>query len=291
MKAEAVLEFLMARGMKVVKTASCAWYNEYRQERVYQAFPLHRLITPSRAEIKEVFAKQPKAVAVRFLSAVDGPGRTTCLWVRRGDYDLASVHSKSRNQTRRGLERFEVRELGWNELAEKGWEAHRDTAARHGLQPPKSLGLDVGLGACAAYSAWGAFAGEDLAAYLVALKIDDWVEILVQRSANAYLKLYPNNALVFTAVKHYLSQPGVATVSYGLEGIEGMSSSLGHFKESMGFDRLPVRQKIVVRGWLNPLFNCVTCWGLEKAASLRWFKRRGWIQKGVGFARTVQASR
>ena len=61
MDAQRVLDFLSARGMKVVQTASCAWYNEYRQERVYQAFPIHRICSPSRAEIGELFRRQPLA--------------------------------------------------------------------------------------------------------------------------------------------------------------------------------------------------------------------------------------
>lgn len=290
MEPEPIVQFLGRRGMRTARTASCWWYNEYRQERVYQAFPLHRLVSPSPQEVGEVFRRFPKAVAVRFLGPADGPGYGSVLWTRRRPYDLGCLHPKSRNQTRRGLEKSEVRPLAWGELVERGWEAHRDTAARHGRPAPDSLGFDAGLAECPAYEAWGAFVGGHLAAYLVTLWVEDWVHILLQRSASAYLKHSPNNALVYTVAREMFARPGVSTLTYGLDGL-ALRASLDHFKENMGFEREPVRQRFVVRPWLRPCFNRLTCQVVEGVSRLPWLRASRRFDKIAGFCRAVRQSR
>lgn len=277
-----ITSFFRTRGMRVVETASCAWYNDYQQDRVYQSFPPHRLVTPSRVELQEVFAKAPGALALRFAGPSEATGSNSFVWVRRAPYDIDRLSANMRSRIRRGLKRCDIRPVRFEEILAKGWEAHCDTAKRHGESVPQSLGLDEKLDDCPAYEAWGAFVGDRLAAYLVTLHVEDWAHILVNRSVTAYHKLYCNNALVFSVVKELLARPSVAAVGYGGEGLVP-SELLDRFKTSIGFSKEPVRQRIVLAPRVRPLINPLTSLPITALAGV--MRNNGRLQKIAGFCR------
>jgi len=124
-----------------------------------------------------------------------------------------------------------------------------------------------------------------LAAYLVTLWVEDWAYILINRSANAYLRFYPNNALIFTVTQQLLSRPGISTVSYGWEPLYPLES-LEHFKLRMGFAKEPVRQCIILTPWLRPLLNPVMCRAIEKVTTIRPNDHR--LQRLAGLCRIVR---
>lgn len=289
MSPEEITSFFVSQGHRVVQTASCSWYNEYRQDRIYQSFPAHRLITPSRAEIAEVFSSVPKALALRFIGPLQAnghsKGRESFIWGCRRPYDLDQLSSNTRSHVRRGLKNCQVRSLSFAELEALGWEAHRDTAKRHGEPDPSSLGIEAKLDSCAAYEAWGAFVDGQLASYVVTVWVEDWVHILLNRSANAYLKFYPNNALIFSVVKQLLAREGVQAVSYGLEPLIA-ADSLGRFKSAMGFSKEPVCQRVVMAPRVKLLLNSVTSRPIEVLAGL--LPKTPRLQKIAGLCRIAR---
>jgi len=287
MNPEDITAFFESRKHRVVKTASCWWYNEYHQDRIYQSFPIHRLIDPGQEEIAELFRNARGALGVRFIGPVKSRGQQSSIWVCRKPYDLSVLSAKSRNQTRRGLENCQVRKMSWKELETIASEAHADTMKRHQLNGERSLGFGSYLKECPAYEAWGAFVGDDLAAFMVTLWVEDWVHILIQRSVSSHLKSRPNNALVFCVAKELLSRPGVSAISYGLEPLTVLES-LEDFKLGMGFVKEPVSQRIIVARWLKPLINSVTCRVVETAASWRPHNPR--LQKVASICRMVRES-
>jgi len=287
MSPEEIAAFLKKRGHRVVQTASCWWYNEYHQDHLYHSFPMHRAVNPSPEEIAELFQRIPRALGFRFVGPPQSGGFDSFIWVRRKPYDLTALNSKSRNQTRRGLERCEVKKISWDELLISARNAHQDTMGRHQQNGAGSLGFGIELGECPAYEAWGAFIDGRLAAYTVTLWIEDWVHILLQRSVTAELKFYPNNALVFSVVSELLSRPGVTAVSFGLESLVSLDS-LEHFKSGMGFTKEPVNQHFVLARWARPLLNPVTGGSINLLASLLPGNLR--LQKVAGIYRIAQKS-
>jgi hypothetical protein len=267
MSPEEITTFFVSQGLRVVKTASCSWYNEYGQHRIYHSFPIHRLVTPGQNEIKEVFSSVPKAVALRFIGPVRSKGQNSFIWVCRNPYELENLSSNTRSHVRRGLKKCHVRSMSFAELVSLGWEAHRDTAQRHREDEPSSLGIEAKLDNCAAYEAWGGFVDGHLAAYIVTQWVEDWVHILLNRSVNAYLKFYPNNALIFSVVREMLSRPGVQAVSYGFEPLTA-ADSLERFKSAMGFVKEPVSQRVVLAPRMKLLVNPITSRSVEALASL-----------------------
>ncbi len=276
MSPEELTAFFVGQGHSVVKTASCSWYNEYRQKRIYQSFPIHRLVAPGQDEIKEVFAKVPKAVALRFIGPIQSRGQKSFIWVCRRPYEIENLSANTRSHVRRGLKNCQIRSMSFEDLVTQGWEAHRDTAKRHGEAEPSSLGIEAKLDNCAAYEAWGAFVEGHLAAYIVTVWVEDWVHILINRSVNAYLKFYPNNALIFSVVREMLSREGVQAVSYGLEPLIA-ADSLERFKLAMGFAKEPVCQCVVMAPRLKLLLNPVTAWPI--AALANWLPKVPRLQK------------
>jgi hypothetical protein len=287
MSPEEIAKFLEARGHRVVQTESCWWYNEYHQNRIYHAFPMHRLINPAREELAGLFQTLPKAVGLRFNGPVASGGHESFMWVRRKPYDLNALKSKTRNQTRRGLENFEVKPIAWDELISIAREAHRDTLGRHREDGNGSLGFEVALGACPAYEAWAASIKGHLAAFAITLWVEDWIHILLQRSVTADLKLYPNNALIFATVSELLSRPGVNAVSFGVESLVSLDS-LEHFKSGMGFSKEAVRQHFVVPRWVRPLLNPVTGGSINLLTHFLPGNQR--LQKVAGVYRIAQKS-
>ncbi|MBI4490546.1 MAG: hypothetical protein HY694_15795 [Deltaproteobacteria bacterium] len=94
--------------------------------------------------------------------------------------------------------------------------------------------------------------GKDLAAYLVAVLAESSCEIWVARSSSDFLRFYPNNALLFTVVQNMLSRPEIEQVWFGAESLEDVSST-DQFKLSMGFVKVPIRQRVVLHPLLRPV--------------------------------------
>lgn len=290
MNPEDIISFFKQQGYKVIKTGSCWWYNEYRQRRIYYSFPQHRLILPDNKEIYGFFRQIPEAFALYFLSPFESrQGKESYIWVCRRPYDLMRLNANARSKVRRGMKNCQFRPLKWDELILLAWEAHRDTLMRHGKKSSEitSLGIHRDLESCPAYEAWGVFVKEHLAAYAVTLWVEDWVHILINRSANAYLKFYPNNALIFNVVQQLLARPGVSTVSYGLEPLCPLET-LVHFKLSMGFTKEPVRKRIVLNPRLKYLLNPIVCRAIETVALF--FPRVLCFQRLRSFCRIVRES-
>jgi hypothetical protein len=87
------------------------------------------------------------------------------------------------------------------------------------------------------------------------------------RSARGLLAAYPNNALLFRYITLLAADSTIRDVSIGLEPIQPDLESLNHFKYGMGFQEVPVGQRIDLAPWLRPFANsAVSNWvaGLVK---------------------------
>ncbi|MGB9430437.1 MAG: GNAT family N-acetyltransferase [Gammaproteobacteria bacterium] len=159
------------------------------------------------------------------------------------------LSGKARNQTRRGLEQCVVREVTFAELAQQGLRLNRETLVRQKRRISADFdehwrryftAAEEAEGACA----WGAFAGERLAAYLIAFEMESVAHVLIVRSSTEHLKIYPNNVLLYGFLQHALGKGGYREVSIGLESIRKDLTSLDHFKRGMGFSEVEIGQRV-----------------------------------------------
>lgn len=282
--AEEIVELLRAQGRRVFQTESCWWYNAYGQKRLYHAFPAHRLVTPSAAELASFFKANPEAYAVRFLSPPEtDSGAASFQWTCRQPIELEALDKKDRNSVRKGLKNCAVRRLSFEELARVGEAAQQDTLRRLGREL-KSLSDSQRLGEHRAYQAWGAFVEDQLASFAINLQVENWVHIQVNRSASELLKFCPNNALIYTMTNELLADPDIAAISYGWEPLTPLTS-LDHFKLSTGYVKAPARQTIVLAPWLRVVANPLTRLLIRQVAPLRSRDQR--LQRLAGALRYV----
>lgn len=255
--AESIANIYKLAGYQVIKSESCFWFNEYRQKYVYTSFPLHRKVAPTEEEVSAIFRQIPSSLALRFISSPNERGKLSCMWNCRKPYSLATLEKKSRNQTRRGLERCKIHPVSFSELVKLGWDAHVDTVHRHNGKT-SSLGFDASLDAVSAYRAWGAFIDNLLAAYIVIMLVENYAHIIIVRSVSSLLKYYPNNALVFHVVSELFSIDGIDVISYGWDSLVS-NPGLEQFKLGMGFVKEPVVQRIIINPRIKFYLNKPLC--------------------------------
>jgi hypothetical protein len=244
------------------------------------------MVTPAPAEVKEIFKRAPSAKALRYLSPPSGSGRESFLWTCRRPYGLETIDSKARNKVRQGLRNCQVRRITFEELEILGEQANSDSMKRFGIEGGRLKFGDL-MRSSSAYEAWGSFINEQLAAYLITLRIEDWAYIQVQRSSNAFLKYRPNNALIYTVIKELLSRPEISTVSYGWEPLYDLDS-LDNFKRAMGSVKEACRQSVLLAPRLRWVAPKIVCRLIETVSGL--FKRNRRLSQAAGVCRIIRES-
>jgi hypothetical protein len=96
-------------------------------------------------------------------------------------------------------------------------------------------------------------------------EVEDWAEIDGCFSADALLKLRPNDTLLFSALSHYLVEGTCQVVSYGVSSLQAVSNMEGlHlFKKKVGFEARPVRRAFVLHPLLRPFANRLMQWSIN----------------------------
>lgn len=265
-------DFLRALGHRVVQTPSSYWYDASRL--FFLSAPPHRLYAPSEDELRVVLRKLP-CLGVRFATPFEGAGKPSYQLVcgNRG-YGLEMLSANVRSKVRRGLKRCAVRPAPFAELARAGRRAHQDTLARQGrdgvLEGDRWDRFWTAAAVTPGMEGWGAWAGDVLAAFLVTVTFEDSVEFMLARSCSDELGAYPNNALIFSVTEEMLARRNVREITFGLESLEPVGP-LDQFKISMGFQRRPLRQRVVFRPALRALLRHAAV----RAVFRRWAQRQG----------------
>lgn len=245
MSTKGFASFLSTMGYQVRTAAGVYWYNEHPH--IYTSFPFHQCVNPRGLVFKEVLGRD--GWALRYPCEIAEGRKSYRLACAVPDYGMRYLSGKARNQTRRGLEQCLVREVTFTELAQQALRLNRETLARQKRSLPADFegywrryftAASQAEGACA----WGAFAGEALAAYLIAFEMESIAHVLIVRSSTEHLKIYPNNALLYGFLQHALNRGRYREVSIGFESIRRDLRSLDHFKLGMGFSRIEIGQRV-----------------------------------------------
>lgn len=256
MSTEGFAKFLRDMGHTVRCEGGAYWYNS--SAHIYMSFPFQREIDPKSLNISKVLGMD--GLAARFACAPDAGRPSYRLVCDLADYGLSSLSQKARNQTKRGLERCEVRPVEANELLGHGIRLNRDTMERQGREISKGFDdywmkyFSTALKADGA-DVWGAFVDGELAAYLVSFRMEGCAHILIVRSDSRHLNLYPNNALLFTYIRETLGRGDIGQVSIGFESVQQGLESLDHFKSGLGFRKVETGQRIELAWWLRPFLR------------------------------------
>lgn len=161
-------------------------------------------------------------------------------------YDMSRLNAKKRNQIRKGMKHCEVQRITEVEpLLEAMREMNISQAKRQGrIDVPPEYYIEKAdewrkeiraTFAHTGYQWWGAFCGNELAAYMAILKVEGVVFIQVVKSHTAYLNQCPTDAL------YYVVLAGLGQDAYCNLIVNGGpgNQSLDHFKEQYLFKPKP----------------------------------------------------
>lgn len=242
-----------------MRTASSYWCSQ--GFRVYQAFPYHWLITPSRGELNR-FMLRTGAVGLRYSTSLDAPqGAISYHTIYSGGaYDLVDLPRRARSAVRKGLRNATVEQISLETLARDGWRLRLETMQRQGRENSEHedwwrrmclTGRDL-----PGVEAWGCYCRGTLAAALLGIVCGDCYTLLYQQSATDFLNSGVNNALAYVVTRGAMSRVGVTQIFYGLEGLNA-SEDVDVFKVRMGYTVKPLRQRVVFNPLVSPVVDLV----------------------------------
>lgn len=245
-------EFLERIGHTVRESNGVHWYDVF--PRVYTCFPFEKQISPNSFSSSAVLG--PDGLLARFSTSVDCGVSSFQHVVSDKDYGMHSLINKARNKTRRGLENCQYGRIDARDLGKPGVKLHGDTLLRQGRKLPDNfedywLKYFAAASACPAATAWAAWHGGELAAYLISFQVGTYENICIVKSRQEKLKHRPNNALLFSFLSESLRREDVSDVSIGLQSLQPKMASLDLFKRGMGFKERPIGQRIEFRSTLK----------------------------------------
>jgi hypothetical protein len=88
---------------------------------------------------------------------------------------------------------------------------------------------------------WTAWSDGKMVAFVVTVDTPWGCEFVLTRSVHMALKLYPNNALIYTVTKRALER-GAELVSLGLSSYAGETRGLHNFKVNMGYEAISLAE-------------------------------------------------
>ena len=247
MNAEVYAEWLRRQGHRVIRTESSHWHS--RGLGVFQAFPYHREIDPPDAELSSLLA-EPGLRALRYALPERNPKgcESYAIVFEEAHYDLERMGHRTRKNVRRGLRNCTVKPISFERMVDEGWELRQDTLSRQnrdmGVREETWRSGYLAAADLPGLQAWGAYVGNDLAAYLVWFQMDDCISIVDQQSHRRYLDLNVNNALTYVITQNALSTAGIRRVFYGVESLDA-PARVSEFKFHMGYIAKPIRQRVL----------------------------------------------
>ena len=257
MDAEAYAHFLAAQGMRTVKSGANLWVE--KQKFCLENVPPHKRIHVDAAEAWKLFLRG--YLVVRYsCEESEGVGSAEHVCSDR-NYGLQSLDPKARNKVRQGLKNCVVRPLEYEQLRREGCVINRGVFQRQGRTGPAFLRnqgcWEKYLEQCektAGVEAYGAFTGDNLCAYTLIVRVDDYAYTYHPFADASRLQLRPMNALIFCVTQRLLQDPGVRHVSYGLEPLVPQPA-LEEFKTGMGFKAVPIGRRILLNPLARPLVS------------------------------------
>ncbi len=253
------VDFLQRMGHTVREVSGIYWFNTSRG--VYSSFPYHKDIDANSVDIAGVL--KTEGLVARFGCPLEQGVNSFRVVCSNRNYDFNSLRSRTRTQVRRGLEACRVERVDFALLAKQAISLNADTLIRQGRRVPSDLAEYWAryyhhAATTEGAEAWAAFVGDELAAYLISFTVEDVANLLIVRSSLKFLDYFPNNALIYQFLHQRLRAGDISAVSYGYESIQSGLGSLDQFKTGMGFEKIPVGQRIEVANWLRPAFNRYT---------------------------------
>ena len=267
---DTLLGFFAKAGFKTHRSPTGCWYEA--GPRFLLGVPTHQSLDVDPSEAREIF-RASGALGLRYVTSRADRGRTSWQMSASGaDYSMESFSGNTRSKIRRGLKNHEIRRVSGEELKRVGEQSFLDTverqgrADRYGIERWHRL-LDA-ADQTPGIEIWSTWNEGTLTAYLLIMVFKDSCELYEARSRNDALRLYPNNALIYTVTEDILVHRRLAEVTFGIEGLEELDT-LDQFKLAMGFVQKPIRQHVIFHPALRTALSLKPVRGVVEALAHR----------------------
>lgn len=242
------MECFARAGHRVAEGAGAYWYDV--GSGFFQAIPFD---SPLDTHAVQSGGFLPRGtLGARFVCLADQGKASWAMRCSTRNYSLDDLGANSRSKVRRGLARFRAGPVPASRIVEEGQRLDQSTLTRQGRRYDDNARqawprMIRAFEHAAGVEMWGAHSEDGpLAACLIAVRIERSSHILILRSAAEHLGDYVNNALMYSYLNHALADGLLDHVSFGLEPLGRDLPELVRFKESMGFERVPLRQAVVL---------------------------------------------
>ena len=261
------------------------------RDRVAWRMPLFSVAKVDGAEVDHVL-QQTGALIASYLTepAFADPANAWLYLCADDQYSLGMRAPAMRRNVRRAVRELTIRPVSSAEVLANGMTAFCDTRRRTGLDDGTVIGFRRTFAfeahsECAGRAYLGAWRDGHLAAFLTILHVDDWVE-LGCFSMDAMLRYRPNDALLYAALSHYLTEQRCRVVSFGVSSIQASTNAAGlhRFKLKIGFDARPVHRAFVLHPSIRPFATRATMTAVHWAVNrmLRVRPRNGALKRFDG---------
>lgn len=248
--------------------------------------PRFYVVPPVRREARQIPWRGRVAASTYICEPDDRHPANACVYICSDRaYGLDKLPPAMRRNVRRGAKELNIAWLTPDELLTHGAPAFFDTRRRVGVSDGTAEEFSRRFRwrtSCPGHVFLGAWRGDQLAAFLSLIEVDDWVEIESCYSMNTLLSLRPNDTLMYSALFHYLRERECRVVCYGLSSIQAENNAAGlyAFKMKVGFEAQPVHRAFVLHPFLRPFANRLTLQGMN--AALRFWPRGRVLKKAEG---------
>lgn len=258
---EHLSDFFRKIGCHVAQLDSGLWWS--RGARIFEPVLMKGPTAISDSEISSLW--KGGCLFLRYPAALDQIGIPSYIYlVDDSNYDLDSLPHKQRKETKRSLRLSHVERIPISYIIKNGMDLIPDTYSRQRRFVDDSIiswwkkyfeFADCNI----LFEAWGAFVGKELAAFRLDFTYRGgfYGEALFNRQD--LLKYQVMNALMFVSTRDVIRRPEIDHVSYGIRGIFGDAPSLNRFKESMGYRKIDILERIEVAPIVKPLLMSKSC--------------------------------
>lgn len=260
------LRFLEEAGCNKFKCGD-SYFVEYKKF-FLESIPPHKSVSLSKTQLLKLFLK---GFAVIRLTASGNQTHIVYEYIcNNKSFDLSTLHSKARNQTRRGLENCLIRELAVDELRDIGTRINKSVFKRQGRIGSKRFIDEQSWGKYLdtikrfpEIKCYGAFYNSTLCAYVFIIPVENYCYIYHPMSDNEYLSYYPLNALIYSVTKEIMNNPDISFISYGLESATTLEG-LERFKERMGYTKRELHRQVIINPIIIPFVKAKLVFKLLK---------------------------
>ncbi len=241
-------KYFTETGVPFVSTGERLWYST--GSKIYVNLPCSGPIRVGDEEKESLW--RSGAVFLKYPAPPEMPGYSSYLYIVSDKrYGLDSLTHHVRKETVRALKKCQVEKIPIKEILPVAPQIIADTHIRQGRQFNDNILKEWMQSIEAAvdnpiFECWAAFVGSRVGAFRIDFTYRGGFYGDVLFNVKDLLKYQVMNALMFVSTEEVMKRPHIEHVSYGLRSIYGDKPSLNRFKESMGYQRIPLSEKIEV---------------------------------------------